>query len=218
VALLERLARRVAPSYVLGEAAKSWVRDRTFMDDYRRLVPGNDRSAERKWAIRSLVASIADLPGDTAEAGVYMGATSYFICQAAGKPHHAFDSFEGLSAPIRADGEFWTVGDLSASEARARSVLEPFDARVFRGWIPDVFDQAEIDALCFAHIDVDLYEPTLASLERFYPLLTTGGMMVCDDYGFETCPGARRAVDEFISERPERVVHLPTGQGLIVKR
>jgi hypothetical protein len=67
-------------------------------------------------------------------------------------------------------------------------------------------------------VDVDLYEATLGSLDFFYPRLVPGGMLVCDDYGFTTCPGATRAVDEFMSGRPEPIIHLPTGQGLVIKR
>src|SRR5688572_31529904 len=42
--------------------------------------------------------------------------------------------------------------------------------------------------------DVDVYQPTRDSLEYFYPRLVTGGILVCDDYGW---PGARKAVDDF---------------------
>ncbi len=39
-----------------------------------------------------------------------------------------------------------------------------------------------------------------------------------DDYGFPSCPGVRRAVDEFFAhERREVPLCLPTGQCLIVK-
>ena len=49
--------------------------------------------------------------------------------------------------------------------------------------------------------------------------LVTGGILLCDDYGYHTCPGARKAFDEFAATTPEQsVVHLPTGQGFIVKR
>ena len=44
-----------------------------------------------------------------------------------------------------------------------------------------------------------------------------GGMIVFDDYGFPSCPGARRAVDEAFANRPEVPICLPTGQALVVK-
>lgn len=54
--------------------------------------------------------------------------------------------------------------------------------------------------------------------EFFYDLLVPGGVLVCDDYGFTTCPEATEAVDEFMAARPKPVLHCPPGQGIVVKR
>jgi hypothetical protein len=91
---------------------------------------------------------------------------------------------------------------------------------VVTGWIPEVFRKAEADIgqLAFVHIDVDLYEPTRESLEFLYPRVASGGIIVCDDYGFISCPGAVRAIDEYMAGRPEPVLHCPTGQGVIIKQ
>jgi hypothetical protein len=43
-------------------------------------------------------------------------------------------------------------------------------------------------------------------------------VIVCDDYGFTPCPGAKEAVDDFMAGRPENVIHSPTGQGVVIKR
>jgi len=43
-------------------------------------------------------------------------------------------------------------------------------------------------------------------------------VMLFDDYGFPTCPGARKAVDEFFSDKPEVPFYLPTGQCLVVRK
>ena len=85
-----------------------------------------------------------------------------------------------------------------------------------QGWIPDQFSDVADARFCFVHIDVDLFQPTRDSLDFFYPRMVRGGLIVCDDYGFETCPGARRAMDEFFADRPEPIVHLPTGQGFVI--
>jgi O-methyltransferase len=219
--LLEKLGAVVAPTYLLTEGAKSWSQDADFMRAYRRLEPRNLRSAERKFVVRTLVAAVAQLRGDSVEAGVYFGGTSWFICDTlagTGKVHHAFDSFEGLSAPDAVDGTFWSAGDLRADEASVRRLLAPYPVRIHRGWVPEVFAGVALGELCFAHVDVDLYEATLGALEYFYHRLVPGGMLVCDDYGFTTCPGATRAVDEFMAGRPEPIIHLPTGQGLVIRR
>ena len=219
--LLDRAAGLLLPDYRITDYGKSWFRDEAYFRDYERFEPSSDASADRKFFLRELLKLVDGIEGDTAEAGVYLGASSWFICEARkghDSVHWAFDSFEGLSTPTEQDGAYWHASDLTAAEDQARRVLEPYGAKVLKGWIPEVFERADIDALAFAHLDVDLYEPTLASMEFFYPLLVPGGVIVCDDYGFDTCPGATEAVDGYMSGRPEPVLHCPTGQGVIIKR
>jgi hypothetical protein len=61
-----------------------------------------------------------------------------------------------------------------------------------------------------------LYQPTFASVSFFYPRMNSGGLMLFDDYGFATCPGARRAIDEFFADKPEPIIDLPTGQAFVL--
>jgi O-methyltransferase len=197
---------------------KLWVEDREFLEEMLSFDP-TGASMDRKFFLRELLKLVDHLDGDTAEAGVYEGAASLIITRArAGRSRHwAFDSFEGLSAPAEADGDFWEAGALAVDEAGARALLEPLGVTVLKGWIPEVFTRASIERLVFAHVDVDIHDPTLASFEHFYDLLVPGGVIVCDDYGFEPCRGAKLAVDEFMARRPENVIHCPTGQGMVIK-
>ena len=57
----------------------------------------------------------------------------------------------------------------------------------------------------------------MSTCEFVYPRLVPGGMMVFDDYGFWSCPGARMAVDQFFAEKLERPLALPTGQAIVTK-
>ncbi len=220
----EFAARMLGDCWV-PEDLKLWQEDAPFWQDYRRVAGKNLRSAERKFAVRELVRSLADVPGDTAECGVFEGGTSYFICQARGRGrHHAFDSFAGLSQPREQDqptsgiAGAWRPGDLSTAEAMVRRNLAEFpNVRIYAGWIPERFGEVSACRFCFVHIDVDLYQPTRDSLEFFYPRISPGGMIVCDDYGYVNCPGAKLACDEFVEDLPENWIHLPTGQGLLIK-
>ena len=36
--------------------------------------------------------------------------------------------------------------------------------------------------------------------------------------GFKSCPGAKTAADEYFKNKPESIVSLPTGQGLVIKK
>ena len=85
------------------------------------------------------------------------------------------------------------------------------------GFIPDTFHGLKIDSIAWAHIDVDIYKSINDSIDYIYPRLVPGGFMVFDDYGYPSCPGARRAVDEAFAGLPEVPICLPTGQCLVVK-
>jgi hypothetical protein len=56
------------------------------------------------------------------------------------------------------------------------------------------------------HIDVDLYEPVKEILELLYDRVSTGGIIILDDYG--TFAGTNKAVDDFFNNKAE-VKKLP---------
>ncbi len=56
------------------------------------------------------------------------------------------------------------------------------------------------------HIDVDLYEPVKLILERLYERVSSGGIIILDDYG--TFAGTNKAVDDFFDRKAE-VKKLP---------
>lgn len=68
------------------------------------------------------------------------------------------------------------------------------------------------------HIDVDVYPPTEFCLRFFAPRLARGALLVVDDYGFTTCPGAKKAVDDFIAATPDfTMLHLLSGQAIVYR-
>jgi hypothetical protein len=220
--LAERAANIIYPKLHLGERTAIWREDELFLRWYE-LFCGSDnyRSLDRKYTVRELLKLVEAVPGDTVECGAYRGATSYLLCDHAthfNKSHHLFDSFEGLSEPGVNDGRYWTLGDLSTSEFSCRENLRSFsNLNYYKGWIPERFGEVEDKSFSFIHIDVDLYQPTLDSLEFFFPKLTVGGVVVCDDYGFATCPGANLAMDSYFRDKC-KVLSLTTGQGIVIKR
>lgn len=220
--LLLHFAGWALPGYVPSKPGKTWFQDAEFFRAYDRLKPADRRrSAERKYFLRSLLSLADGLPGDTAECGVYKGAASWFICQhfvGSGKVHHGFDSFEGLSSPASIDGSFWRKGDCTTGEHAAYTTLSGFPVELHGGWIPDRFHEVANHRFCFVHVDVDLYAPTRDSIEFFYPRVVPGGVMLFDDYGSSASPGAARAISEFMSDRPEPLVEVPTQQAFVIKR
>jgi hypothetical protein len=220
---LARVARRVLPGYRLTWPELAWFADPELNSILTRFDEQDGLNAHRRLALQELLRLTAGVPGDTAECGVYKGCGSYIILRSNQRSihrrvHHVFDSFGGLSAPAAEDGAYWRTGDLAVSEQMVRENLGEFsDVEYHKGWIPERFGDVDDRAFSFVHVDVDLYQPTLDSVVFFYPRLSDGGILVCDDYGFLTCPGATEALDRFLADKPEKMLRLPGGGGFFIK-
>lgn len=189
-------------------------------------VPGNP--ADRVYLVWELGRLIREraVPGATVECGSRFGKSSFFLLSAlaeAERTHHIFDSFAGLSESTQEDAardgiKAWEAGEMSVDESVARRQLASFPQVQFhKGWIPERFGDVDGEAFALVHIDVDLYEPTRDTLEYFWPRLSPGGVIASDDYGLATCPGVKRAFDEFFATRPEHPLPLPSGQIIVWK-
>lgn len=227
--LLSTLAHRLG--FRLYNANLQWHQDSTYTNLWSKFPECDGLIKDRKFVLHSFAQALAALPGDTAECGVYNGGSSFLMCSAnrhKSAPdffHHVFDSFQGLSAPQNIDVPSsaqvfkWKQHDLAVPFERVQENLQAFDfVQYHPGWIPTAFPEVYDRLFSFVHIDVDLYQPTYDSVAFFYNRMVTGGVIMCDDYGFLSCPGARQALDKFIADKKEsHVIHLPTGQGFILK-
>ena len=64
---------------------------------------------------------------------------------------------------------------------------------------------------------MDVYQPTADALPPVYEKLCPNGIILFDDYGFTSCPGVKRAVDDFLAITPALHFHLMTGQLIVCK-
>jgi len=222
-----RFAASIFGDFPIGEDHKIWLQDKSFRRKFKELSPLSPYSEERKWTLREFARFVKNIPGNIAECGCFDGGSAYFLAQVAPNVKiHLFDSFEGLSAPGNNDIpddktiSQWKQGDLSTSESKARRILTEFDNIIYhKGWIPSKFNEVDNENFKLLHIDVDLYQPTFDSLDFFYPRMNKGGVIILDDYGFSTCPGAFKATKDYIVKKniSEQVILLTTGQGIIIK-
>jgi O-methyltransferase len=222
--LLRLAGRLLVPSYRFKWPQLDWWKNDEFTRYLSRFKELRGFNSDRRWMVHQLLRLVGNVPGDTAECGVLRGATSYLICcankesQAGRKTHHVFDSFEGLSKPGPSDGVHWVEGDLKCEIEFARKALSHFEqVRFYPGWIPDRFPKVADRRFSFVHIDVDLERPTRESMAFFYPRMRSAGIIVCDDYGISTCPGATRAIDDFLRDKPEKILTLPDGGGFLIR-
>jgi hypothetical protein len=220
---LNKFGQILVPGYRFSWPDPDWWHNQKFNGYLRQFNEVDGYNTQRRWAMAQLLRLIDTVEGDTAECGVYRGGASHTILFANSKSiqsrhHHVFDSFDGISAPVGEDGDYWTRGDLTASEQIAIDALREYpDKTFYRGWIPDRFNEVALKQFSFIHVDVDLYQPTKDSIEFFYPRMATGGIFVCDDYGLKVCPGATKACDEFLRDKVEKIISMPDGAGYFVK-
>ena len=226
--LIRKLSRKLGmPIYA---AAAGWPHDEEFNTVRARVnnigiagIPD-----DRAFTLFKAAKSAAKLPGDLAECGCRKGKSTHFILAATGiesdKTIHIFDSFEGLSEPTENDRlttgtAAWESGELATDQDILMTNMAMYKhmLSVHKGWIPDRFPDIEDKTFSLVHIDVDLYDPTLDSLKFFYNRMTPGGIIICDDYGSLLCPGAKKAFDEFFSDKPEHLLELPSAQAIVIK-
>ncbi len=221
---LSDIGKYLFPDYRFCWPHMDWWKNEKFNKYLDKFDEREGFNTHRRWMLHQLLRLTEGVPGDTAECGVYLGSSSFLICEAnksseLNRTHHCFDSFQGLSEPAKdVDGQYWGKGYLSVAESNARSNLAPFDnVKFYKGWIPERFNEVGKIEFSFVHIDVDLYEPTKDSIEFFYARMNEGAVCLCDDYGFNTCPGATKAMDEFLSDKPEKMLAMDSGSGFFIK-
>ncbi len=222
--MLRRIGRILVPKYRFKWPQIQWWDHPVFNNFLIKFKEMDLPNTDRRWMLYQLMRLVENVPGDTAECGVYEGAGSFLICTLNQKnklfrrTHFMFDSFEGLSRPLGRDGRHWKAGDLSSPlETTATNLSEFSNISIHKGWIPERFPDVENHQFSFVHIDVDLYRPTWDSMEFFYPRMNPGGLIVCDDYGFTSCPGATEACDQFLKDKNEKMIALSGGGGFLIK-
>ena len=145
-----------------------------------------------------------------------------------GEHYHLIDSFEGLSEPEFKDAIFsgnqsprvsHKAGDFSFPLSKVQNNLRSFPNLSFhKGWIPEIFESLPEDEWSYVHIDVDLYRPTLQSLEYFFPRMAAGGVIINDDYSSPLFPGGGSGWVEFFDRVKKPFTVLDSGQAIFVNK
>ena len=150
------------------------------------------------------------VPGAMAEVGVWRGQTSVFLHRLApSRKLYLLDTFRGFpEADLPPGQEDRRSRDTSAAAVRARVGPSPLVALRPR-YVPDTLADLEYERFAFVLLYLDLYDPTRASLEFFYPRLEPHGYLVMHDYNnSESNWACKRAFDDFLTDRPEAIIEL----------
>jgi len=175
----------------------------------------------RVWLLTRFARSCQALDGSFAEFGTYRGGCAFMtLALTEVELFYLFDTFEGIPGDRLTDYEQRMAGKLSDTSVEyIQQRLSRWTGRyeLRPGDVFETLPQTETGPLSFVHMDLNAAAPTGLALEYAYPRLVAGGMMVFDDYGWLEYSDQRTVIEEFLSQHPDEVIALPTGQGLLVK-
>jgi O-methyltransferase len=198
-----------------------WESNRAFIDIWNQISGHTLVDKRRCFMLYQYACQARTLPGDAAEVGVYRGGTARLLAKTLAAERrivHLFDTFSGMPVvdPAR---DLHAAGDFrdTSLQAVGAYLADCPNVRLHAGLFPATAAPLAQLTFSFVHVDVDIYQSVWDCCQFFYPRLAPGGLLVFDDYGMITCPGAKQAVDEFFAEKPEYPCYLPTGQAVVVR-
>ena len=192
-----------------------------FNDIWKYLVGFTLVDKNRCFMIYQFARQVGHIKGDVVEVGVYKGGTAKLlakVCESSGKTVHLFDTFSGMP-PTDPAKDCHKEGDFkdTSLESVKNYLSDCGNILFYEELFPITAKPLETMKFCLVHVDVDIYRSVMDCCNFFYPRLQRGGVLIFDDYGFVSCPGAKKAVDNFFSEKRECPLYLPTGQCIVSK-
>jgi hypothetical protein len=190
-----------------------------------------------------------DLPGDIVELGVYRGVSlmtwaNFLEIRNMGdrqKQVFGFDNFVGFQDMDPEDGKLDPdVGKIPGGfqSAPFKEILTeaisifdqdrfiPYKPRVklvegnIEETIPKFVEDNPGLRISLLHFDCDVYRPTKIALEKLYPLVVKGGVVLFDEYSIRPWEGESKAVDEYFDGQKIVIRKLdwaPNPGGYIIK-
>lgn len=185
-------------------------------------------SDERLWALIQAVryVNLNRIPGVLVECGVWRGGSAMAMALTSmstgdiDRQIWLYDTFKGMTSPTDSDVELhtgrsasellkgtpptpgnnvWAIASLEDVKTNLASTNYPTSRIKYKvGDVAKTLLQDLPSEVAVLRLDTDWFESTRFELQRLYPNLVRGGVIIVDDYGH--WGGARRAVDLYLSE------------------
>jgi len=204
-----------------------WYDDTEFAAIFKEIRGNTLVDIYRLFELWSLAGQACRMGGDIIEIGVWRGGSGCLMAARAtalgsGATIFLCDTFSGVVRAGEKDshyrgGEHADTSVALVTDLAARLGLD--NVRILQGIFPDDTGGGIADrrfALC--HIDVDVYESARHILDWVWPRLKVGGIVVFDDYGFPTCEGIARLVNEQAPRTDAVMIHNLNGHAILIKQ
>ncbi len=162
-----------------------------------------------------------NIKGSVAEVGVYKGDFAQIINDTFSRRRfYLFDTFEGFpkedcDVEIQrqySEAFFFDLNDTSIELVKTK-LKYPQNAIFRKGYFPTTAEDID-ENFCFVNLDLDLFAPTYKGLEKFYPLMVKGGVILVHDFFNNNYTGVRAAVNQFLAKTSASAV--PIGDGVSI--
>lgn len=189
------------------------------------------------WRLHTLVWAAKNglaLEGDFVECGVFKGDMAWMVSELTdlkltNKHFYLYDTFDGFAEQYSSDEDFpQNPGFINfANQFYRDPTLYPYvtnrfnqqpNIHVIKGIVPDVLYQKAPEKIAFMHIDLNSPAAEIGALELLFERMVSGAILVFDDYGWKQFYKQKEAEDEFMDRLGYKILELPTGQGMVVKR
>ena len=162
--------------------------------------------------------------GEFAELGVWKGNASAvfaFYAKKYDRHLHLFDTFSGFdSKDLKNVDSMYKQGQFSNTsiDIVKKNIGTDINSCSFHvGYFPNSIPE-ELNKKKFAivSLDADLYEPTKAALEWFFPRMENGALFFLHDYSGDYWHGCKKAIDEFCQKKNQNIILIPDMAGTAV--
>ena len=174
-------------------------------------------------SVRYVVAN--NVGGALVECGVWKGGSAMAMALTLKEQRdekreiYLYDTFSGMTSPTELDvshsgskakdifsktkntedASDWCACSLGEVKENLADTGYPQEKMKFiQGKVEDTIPEILPKSIAILRLDTDWYESTKHELANLFPLLSPGGVIIIDDYGY--WKGARKAVDEYLAE------------------
>lgn len=226
---VKAVTEKLSGGFYFGDNLLTWSRNLSLFEDGPFLAAWKDNVeshadqaiAWRRYVLACAAYHCVQLEGEFVECGAYTGVGVKTVIDYLGgvefpKTFWAYDIFEHeetmLNHAMPAHG--------AGLYERVCKKFEPYpQVRIVKGFIPEVFADGCPERIAYLHIDLNQAPAEIAALEHLFDRMVPGGILILDDYEWSGVYRPQKlAEDAWFDARQYRVMPLPTGQGLVIKR